>query len=68
MRTHVVPDVGELGEVISLGDHRRERPGRATHGVDRVTVGANPEWIGALDLEEIRERVELPRDVEILHL
>ena len=64
----VLPDPGDLGQVFrarpdQVGEGLGEVPNRA----GGVAVGAHPERVGVLDLEEVGDLVEQPGDVGILH-
>ena len=50
---HRLADARQLREVLAGFHHRRERTTEAVHRVHRVAIGANPERVGALDLQQI---------------
>lgn len=64
----VLADAGELGEVARphtdrVGERLGEVPDRARGGA----IGPHAKRVGVLNLEEVRDFVEQPRNVRILH-
>jgi len=64
----VFADPGDVGQIPGAHAHQfRDRLGEVPDGARGVAIGAHPEGVGVLDLEEIGYLVEQPRDVGVLH-
>src|SRR5207253_7663858 len=64
----IFADAGDLGQVFGRRAHQLgDRLRKIAYGAGRVAVGAHPERVRALDLEEIRHFVEQAGDVGVLH-
>jgi len=49
-RCQVFTDAGQFREILTLGDHPDNLPGKIAKRASRITAGANAEQIGAFDL------------------
>jgi len=61
----VPTDSRQLIQVLALGQHIGDIARQLADQPRRPPVGANPEWVGALDVEEIGNFVQLARDLGI---
>ncbi len=63
----VLADGRQRRQILAFLHHQAEGPGQPLHRSHGVAVRADPEGIGSLDLQEIRQLFKNPGDVQVLH-
>ena len=62
----ILADAGQVRQVGAGGDHVAHVLGQVLHRAGGAAVGTYPEWVLALDLEQIRGLLEHGRDFGVL--
>jgi hypothetical protein len=64
---HVLSDAGEGGQVLVRLHHLPQRPVVGLDGAGGVPVGADPEGVAPLDLQEISDLAQGEGDADVVH-
>jgi hypothetical protein len=62
----IVADVRQLTQVGALRDELGHGLGMAAEGAGGIAIGAHPEGVGVVELEEVREALELRGDFRVV--